>query len=184
MPDTVQPKWGRWTHDWAFGRSWTHPVNRLEPDTHNYLIWSPLLRRSARGLRFLISFTTSHFFTNSCKLFYVKRWKWYTWHRKASANNSSKLNKFLHSEVNLLIQHITVQDQDGQNNIINFFYQSSVLTFVKKFRIQKFRNQANCYSLFGILLTYSIAQQPLKGFDRPLMRVSLSDSIIVTLIFN
>jgi hypothetical protein len=31
---------------------------------------------------------------------------------KASAKNSSKLNKFLHSEVNLLIQ----QDQDGQNN--------------------------------------------------------------------
>ena len=33
-----------------------------------------------------------------------------------SAKNSSKLNKFLHSEVNLLIQHIIVQDQDGQNN--------------------------------------------------------------------
>ena len=30
--------------------------------------------------------------------------------------NSSKLNKFLHSEVNLLIQHIIVQEQDGQNN--------------------------------------------------------------------
>ena len=29
---------------------------------------------------------------------------------------SSKLNKFLHSEVNILIQHIIVQDQDGQNN--------------------------------------------------------------------
>jgi len=37
-------------------------------------------------------------------------------HRKASAKNSSKLNKFLHSEVNLLIQPIIVQDQDGQNN--------------------------------------------------------------------
>ena len=35
---------------------------------------------------------------------------------KASAKNSSKLNKFLHSEVNLLIQHIIVQYQDGQNN--------------------------------------------------------------------
>ena len=34
----------------------------------------------------------------------------------ASAKNSSKLNKFLHSEVNLLIQYIIVQDQDGQNN--------------------------------------------------------------------
>ena len=40
----------------------------------------------------------------------VKHWKW-----KASTKNSSKLNKFLHSEVNLLIQHIIVQDQDGQN---------------------------------------------------------------------
>ena len=30
----------------------------------------------------------------------VKHWKWCTWH----------------SEVNLLIQHIIVQDQDGQNN--------------------------------------------------------------------
>ena len=34
-------------------------------------------------------------------------WKWYTWYRKASAKNSSKLNKFLDSEMNLLIQHIT-----------------------------------------------------------------------------
>ena len=40
-------------------------------------------------------------------------WKWYTWHRKAYSKNSSKLNKFLHSEVNQLIQHII----DGQNNI-------------------------------------------------------------------
>ena len=42
-----------------------------------------------------------------------------TWHRKVSAKNSSKLNKFLHSEVNILIQHIIVQDQDGQNNYNN-----------------------------------------------------------------
>ena len=48
----------------------------------------------------------------------VKHWKWCTWHRKASAKNSSKLNKYLHSEVNLLIQHIIVQDQDGQNNML------------------------------------------------------------------
>ena len=34
------------------------------------------------------------------------------------AKNSNKLNKFLHSEVNLLIQHIKVQDQGGQNNIL------------------------------------------------------------------
>ena len=35
----------------------------------------------------------------------LKHLKWCTWHRKASAKNSRKLNKFLHSEVNLLIQH-------------------------------------------------------------------------------
>ena len=39
-------------------------------------------------------------------------------HRKASVKNSSKLNKFLQSEVNLLIQRIIVQDQDGPNNNI------------------------------------------------------------------
>ena len=39
-----------------------------------------------------------------------------TWHRKASAKNSSKLNKFLHSEVKLLIPHNILQDQNGQNN--------------------------------------------------------------------
>ena len=36
----------------------------------------------------------------------VKHWKWCKWHRKASAKNSSKLNKLLHNEVNLLIQPI------------------------------------------------------------------------------
>ena len=40
--------------------------------------------------------------------------------RKASAKNSCKLNKFLHGEVNQLIQHIIVQDQDGQNNNMNY----------------------------------------------------------------
>ena len=39
---------------------------------------------------------------------------------KLLLKNSTKSNKFLHSEVNLLIQHIIVQDQDGQNNIIFF----------------------------------------------------------------
>ena len=28
-----------------------------------------------------------------------------------------------------------------------------------------------------------LAQEPLKSFDRPLMRISLSDSILVTFIF-
>ena len=34
-----------------------------------------------------------------------------------------------------------------------------------------------------IIITYSMAQQPLKSSDHPLMRVSLSNSILVTLIF-
>ena len=37
---------------------------------------------------------------------------------------------------------------------------------------------------FFPLLSYFIAKQPLKNFDRPLMRVSLSNSILVTLIFD
>ena len=51
-----------------------------------------------------------------CNVLVRSCWKWCTWHRKASAKNSSKLNKFLHSEVNQLIQHIIMQDHDGQNN--------------------------------------------------------------------
>ena len=47
----------------------------------------------------------------------------------ASAKNSSKLNKFLHCEVNLLIQHIVVQDQDGQNN--NTFRKFVTVMFYK-----------------------------------------------------
>ena len=35
--------------------------------------------------------------------------------------NSSKLNKFLHRELNLLMQHIIVHDQDEQNNNIHNF---------------------------------------------------------------
>ena len=61
----------------------------------------------------------------------VKHWKWCTWHRKASAKNSSKLNKFLHSVVNLLIQHIIVQDQDGQNNNTILFYRYSTKIGIK-----------------------------------------------------
>ena len=43
-----------------------------------------------------------------------------TWYRKASAKNSSTLNKFLHNEVNLLIQQIIVKGQDEQNNNVQF----------------------------------------------------------------
>ena len=61
----------------------------------------------------------------------VKHWKLCTWHQTASAKNSSKLNEFLHSEVNRLIQHIIVQDQDGQNNNIywNVLIHSGILNF-------------------------------------------------------
>ena len=39
------------------------------------------------------------------------------------------------------------------------------------------------YLFYNITFTYSMAQQPMKCFDRPLMRASLSNSIVVTLIF-
>ena len=52
--------------------------------------------------------TTTNRNIAACSTGTVKHWKWWTWHRKASAKNSSKLNKFLHSEVNELIQHINV----------------------------------------------------------------------------
>ena len=43
----------------------------------------------------------------------VKHWKWSIWHRKTSAKNSGKLKKFLHSEVNLLIQQYSVSIAAG-----------------------------------------------------------------------
>ena len=47
-------------------------------------------------------------------------------HQKASAKNSSKLNKFLHSEVNLLIQHINIYNKALKiyKPQIKFFLQS------------------------------------------------------------
>ena len=60
-----------------------------------------------------------------------KHWKWRTWHWKASAKNSIKLNKFLHSEVNLLIQHIIVQDQDRLNNILHLINQNVIHEDIK-----------------------------------------------------
>ena len=41
----------------------------------------------------------------------------------------------------------------------------------------------NQMSVIVVILTYSMAQQPLNSFDRPLMRVSSFNSILVTLIF-
>ena len=39
-------------------------------------------------------------------------------------------NKFLHSEANQLIQHIIVQDQDGQNNNITEVLFTIILYFI------------------------------------------------------
>ena len=41
------------------------------------------------------------------------------------------MNKFLHSEVNLLIQHIIVQDLDGQNNNMNLLVKWSAGRILK-----------------------------------------------------
>ena len=43
------------------------------------------------------------------------------------------------------------------------------------------RPLANEAVINTVFLTYFMAQQPLKNFDPPLMRVSLSNSILVTL---
>ena len=40
-----------------------------------------------------------------------------------------KLNNFLRSEVNLLIQHIIVQDQDGQNNNIKKYVRKELIYY-------------------------------------------------------
>ena len=44
--------------------------------------------------------------------------------------NSCKLEKFLHSEVNVLIKHIIVQDEDGQNNNNIHIYDRGLVIFV------------------------------------------------------
>ena len=75
---------------------------------------------------------------------------------KSSAKNSSKLNKFLHSEVNLLIQHIIVQDQDGQNNMFECFVKSSTFKlthFSTTTLLVSFNGQPLC-SMLRILSSY------------------------------
>ena len=69
-----------------------------------------------KGFPFPFSYFES--FSMASSTWTIKHWKWCTWHQKASAKNSSKSNKFLHSLVNLLIQYTIVQDQDGRNNNI------------------------------------------------------------------
>ena len=51
----------------------------------------------------------------------VKHWKRCIWQRKASTINSSKLNKLLHSEVNLLVQQKSMWSIK-YNRILNYRY--------------------------------------------------------------
>ena len=53
-----------------------------------------------------------------------------TWHQKDSAKNSSKLNKFLHSEVNLLIQHITSAISRLRNMYISIYVNENSIIFI------------------------------------------------------
>ena len=62
----------------------------------------------------------------------VKHWKWCTWHRKASAKNSNKLNKFLHSEVNLLIQY-SFHNVMTSNKLILFALDIVNFCFIQNF---------------------------------------------------
>ena len=63
--------------------------------------------------------------------------------------------KFLHSEVNLIIQYIIVHDQDGQNN--NILYFPFPLSFLMKLHLksifhESFRN--NSYLLLLLFLPW------------------------------
>ena len=46
---------------------------------------------------------------------------------------------------------------------------------------EEFQHCVSTYCCSSYLLTYSMAQQPLKSFDRSLMRISLPNSVLVTL---
>ena len=59
-----------------------------------------LLEFSAGAFRYHVH----HFKCLTVSVELPQQWKWCTWHRKAFAKNSSKLNKFLHSQVKLSIQ--------------------------------------------------------------------------------
>ena len=55
------------------------------------------------------------------------------------------------------------------------------INYIPRIEIQIHSNIV-CFNL-RLGLTYFMVQQPLESFDRPLMRVSLSNSIFATLIF-
>ena len=62
-----------------------------------------------------------------------------------------------------------------------FIYKSHVIFYFNYLLINWQAYNATTMKYFYII-TYSTAQQPLKSFERPLMRGSLSNSILVTLI--
>ena len=55
--------------------------------------------------------------------------------------------------------------------------------FQPRVAVRQIKQYNFCVNVISYLVTYSTAQHPLNNCDRPLMRVSLSDSILVTLIF-
>ena len=75
----------------------------------------PTITSLCKNLFNLLEFLAEAF---RCQVHYFQCLENYAHGIEKLLQNSSKLNKFLHSEVNLLIQHIIVQDQDGQNNNI------------------------------------------------------------------
>ena len=70
----------------------------------------------------------------------------------------------------------------NKNHDWNTWFVILTIVFCSVYRIIGKSSRTRVDSLS--LLTRSMAQQPLKSFDRPLMRVSLSHSISVTLIFT
>ena len=68
------------------------------------------------NLKYLQTVCCINIFTSLCKnLFNLLEFLAEAFRCHVHAKNSSKFNKFLLSEANLLIQHIIVQDQDGIN---------------------------------------------------------------------
>ena len=61
----------------------------------------------------------------------------------------------------------------------------NIITIKVAYRFEYYYDHLATYWLLCVcyLLTYSMAQHPLKSLDRPLMRVSSSNSILVTFIF-
>ena len=70
-----------------------------------------------------------------------------------------------------------------QHTLILTCFRVPVRQWSLQFLVRVFAFLSLIFLILTYLLTYSMVQQPLKSFERPLMRIPLSNSILVTLIF-